>query len=134
MKGLLVAAVFAALGGIAVNKPIQRATEPVNFSIVVTTTVNGWAATCDSGCRWKGLSFACASACPAIIDANGLVTLASIRSDSTPFSIVLHHDFHGAQATSRGGTAWTRLAWDCQSFPCRARVDRLGVVLLDSGR
>lgn len=127
MKGLLVAAALVAFSGFAVSKPIQRSVPPANFSILLTTTATGWEAQCDSGCRWKGLGFSCATACPATIDANGVVTLASPRPDPTSFSIVVHHDRNGVRATSRGGTAWDTLSWKCSELPCQARIDALGV-------
>ena len=134
MKGLFAAAAFVAFAGITVTKPAPKAAEPVAFSIVLTTTANGWEAQCDSGCRWTALSFACATACPAIVDANGVFTLETPGRQESPFSIVLHHSSSGVNATSRGGTAWTSLTWGCGRLPCRARVNRLGVTPLGAGR
>jgi len=127
MKSMLVAVAIVALAGMSATKPAGRPAEPVAFSIVLTTTPTGWAAKCDAGCRWKELGFSCATACPAIVDANGVVTLASPRPEPTAFSFTVRHDHNGAQATSRGGTVWTTLGWDCRQSPCEVRVTETGV-------
>jgi hypothetical protein len=127
MKSMVIAAAFVAFAGLSVPKPVHRSAEPVVFSILLTTTPTGWAAKCDTGCRWKELAFSCRSACPAIVDANGVVTLASPRPEPTPFSFTLRHEHNGAEATSRGGTAWKTLTWDCRESPCQVRLTETGV-------
>jgi len=126
MKSVVITAAFVFGAGMATTRA-GRPAAPANFSVLITATPTGWAARCDSGCHWKEVSFSCPNACPAIVDANGLVTLASPRPDPTPFSIVLHHDRYGAKAESRAGTAWSTLSWDCGESPCQVRVDAFGV-------
>jgi hypothetical protein len=95
--------------------------------MVVESTPTGWAARCDKGCRWRELSFGCERACNAVIDANGIVTLATLRPDSAAFGFVVEHTPTGVRATTRGGTIWQGLGWDCGADSCRARVDEYGV-------
>jgi len=107
---------------------------PTAFSLVLESAANGWAARCDSGCRWHELSFNCRQACGAIIDANGVVTLATPRPESAPFQFTVERSAAGVRATARTGTAWQTLSWDCALDPCRARVDTYGVSGIDRTR
>lgn len=115
--------------GLQPAEPVQSSV--ASFAVEVETLPNGWAARCDSGCNWRELAFRCASACDAILDADGLVTVAMPRSPSA-FRFILVRTSDGIEAHSRGGTAWSRLAWSCSSTapgttPCRAVVTGNGV-------
>ena len=112
------------------------ATRPTaqSFSIVLESKPTGWAARCDSGCRWQQLSFGCENACGAIIDANGVVTLASPPLDSAAFRFRVERTPTGVRATAQTGTAWQTLNWSCRLDPCRARVDASGVSQIDRAR
>ena len=120
-------ATLTVLAGLSLAPRSNQVWAPVGFSIVLETTPNGWAAHCDSGCRWREASFACPGPCGAIIDANGLVTTISPRPEPTPFSFRVEHLGNGARAESRNGTLWKTLSWDCPTAPCRVRVDGAGV-------
>lgn len=126
MKAILaVVAVIAGSAGSLIPNPAN-----INgFSITLEATPHGWAAHCDSGCRWRGLSlaFECATACPAIVDANGLVTTLTPRPDSTDFAFTVERTAEGVHARSRVGAAWTDLSWGCQMTPCRVQIDAMGV-------
>jgi hypothetical protein len=105
-----------------------------SFSLVLESSPTGWAARCDSGCRWQRLSFGCERACGAIIDANGVAILASQALDSATFRFRVERTLTGIRATGRSGTAWQTLTWTCRLDPCRARVDTYGVSQIDRAR
>jgi hypothetical protein len=126
MFRILVAGLALFAGSASTTVP-ERAEPIASFSLVLESSSTGWAARCDSGCRWTQLSFNCERACGAIIDANGVVTLATQRQDSAAFRFVVEHTPTGAKATTRGGTAWQTLSWDCGVATCRARVNENGV-------
>jgi hypothetical protein len=107
---------------------------PSAFSLVLESTANGWAARCDTGCRWQRLSFGCERACRAVVDANGVATVATPYLDSAAFRFIVERTDHGVRATSRAGTAWQALTWKCQLDPCRARVNTYGVFGIDTAR
>jgi hypothetical protein len=107
---------------------------PAAFGLVLESSATGWAARCDSGCRWHQLSFSCERACRAIVDANGLVTVATPHLDSSSFRFIVERTGGEVRATSRAGTAWQTLAWSCTLDPCRARVDAYGVSGIDRVR
>ena len=117
----LVAACFSA------KQPVRPAPIANSFSLVVQRIPNGWAAQCDSGCRWKDVSFACARDCAAIVDANGLVTVLTPRTEPTAFSIRLEPTANGVAAESRAGTSWKTLTWECVSSSCPIRLDANGM-------
>ena len=121
LSGFALGAAHTTLGRAQVER------QPAQFSLVLESTPTGWAARCDSGCRWRQLAFDCERACRAVVDANGLVTVASPRPDSTAFLFLVERTPTGVSAESRLGTAWKMLSWECQSAPCRARVDAYGV-------
>jgi hypothetical protein len=101
---------------------------PAAFSLLLESSADGaWAARCDSGCRWRELSFRCERACGAVIDANGLVTLATAGIDSSSFRFIVERSADEVRATARNGTAWQTLTWSCTLDPCRVRVDAFGV-------
>jgi hypothetical protein len=116
------------LAGSASTPAVQSHSSPLaSFSIVVTAIPNGWAARCDSGCQWRAASFKCADACDANVDANGLVTVSTPRTEPTAFSFRLAHTSDGVRAKSQIGTAWKTLTWSCSAEPCDARIDAHGV-------
>src|SRR5687767_6121262 len=107
---------------------VQSHSSPLaSFSMVVTAIPNGWSVSCDSGCQWRAASFKCAGACDANVDANGLVTVATPRTEPTAFSFRLAHTRNGVRAYSQTGTAWKTLAWECGAESCRARIDAQGI-------
>jgi hypothetical protein len=116
------------LAACASTRAVQSHSSPLaSFSMVVTATPNGWAVRCDSGCNWRAASFKCANACDATVDANGLVTVSTPRTEPTAFSFRLAHTRNGVRANSQTGTAWKTLTWECGAEPCRARIDAQGV-------
>ena len=100
---------------------------PANFSLTLESTPNGWAARCDTGCAWRDVSFRCEVACGAVVDANGLVTLATGDLRPSPFRFIVERTGREIRATSSSGAAWDKLTWSCTSDPCRVRVDSYGV-------
>ena len=127
MRELVV--VLNLIAGLSVGSRPTEARAASGFSIVLEPTTTGWSAHCDSGCRWQEAAFECPAACDAIVDANGLVTTLSPRPETTSFSFRVEHSANGGRAESRAGTDWKSLSWTCQATPCRARIDRLGVVV-----
>jgi hypothetical protein len=127
MKALLAVLGLLIVSACVRSAPIARPHADA-FRIVLEATPTGWSAQCEAGCQWRGASFGCATACGAIVDANGLVTLATPRPDSSGFSFVVERAANnGARAYSRGGTAWKTLSWECGASPCRVRIDASGV-------
>ncbi|HEV8446393.1 MAG TPA: hypothetical protein VGQ44_06225 [Gemmatimonadaceae bacterium] len=126
----------ALVSGIALVVTSAAATTraPAAFSLVLESTPTGWAARCDSGCRWHELSFNCERACGAIVDANGVVTLATPQLDQAAFRFIVERTAAEVRATARTGTAWKTLSWGCQLDRCRARVDGYGVSLIAGTR
>jgi len=122
----------ALISGIALIVTSAAATTraPVNFSLVLESTPTGWSARCDSGCRWRELSFKCERACKAIVDANGVAPVTATQLASATFQFVVERTTAQVRATARTGTAWTTLGWGCQLDRCRARVDAYGVSLI----
>jgi hypothetical protein len=98
-----------------------------SFSLVITSTPNSWAARCEAGCSWRTASFKCADACDVAVDANGLTTVATPRTEPTAFAFRLAHGITGLRAESQTGTAWKTLTWECGTASCTARIDELGV-------
>jgi hypothetical protein len=99
---------------------------PAGFSLVLESTATGWAARCDSGCRWTHITLSCARSCDATIDANG-VRPRGARSASPSFAFNIERTGREVRATGRTGTAWQALTWTCFLDPCRARVNTYGV-------
>lgn len=128
----LLASIVVAVSTGAVSTPRTRA--PASFSLVLQSSATSWAARCDTGCHWRHLSFSCDRACGAIIDADGVVTLATPRFDSTSFRFYVRRTGAEVRATARAGTAWKTLTWTCELDPCRARVDTYGVSGMDHVR
>ena len=128
-KALVPGIVLVAGLGVA---PMARA--PVAFSLVLESSATGWAARCDSGCRWRQLSFSCERACGAVIDANGVAHLATPSLDSASFRFIVERSAGEVRATARSGTAWQTLTWRCALDPCRAHVDAYGVSGVDRVR
>lgn len=126
MKALIAGLVFLAACSTA---QVRQSPAPLlaSFSMVITSTPNSWAARCDAGCSWRTASFKCADACDVAVDANGISTVATPRTEPTAFSFRLAHGANGLQAESHGGTAWKKLTWQCGTGSCTARIDELGV-------
>ena len=124
MLGSLLAS-LALLGGAGTATPPAHV--PAAFSLVLESTATGWAARCDSGCRWQRLSFTCERACAAIVDANGVRAVTVAVEEDAAFRFRVERTQRGIQATSTAGTAWRTLTWHCANQSCRARVDGLGV-------
>jgi hypothetical protein len=125
IRALLVS--LALLASQAPSVRAQSATPLPHFSITVESRPTGWAARCDSGCKWTQLSFECARGCGAVIDASGASPIGASRPDSAAFAFTVQHDTAGVRARSRAGTAWKTLTWDCGANSCAAHVDEFGV-------
>jgi hypothetical protein len=97
------------------------------FSLVITTIPTGWAAHCDSGCRWQEVAYSCPGNCKAVFDANGVSTPRARRADASGFAFELQRVDGETRARSLAGTAWKALSWGCPTDTCRARIDANGV-------
>ncbi len=120
---------------VALLIPPQKSVRPAGdegFSVVVTSTTNGWSLECEKGCDWKGeASFICDRGCSAaLVDSRGIVTLGEIRGPDRVFQFIVRHEVHGVSAEARFGTHWKSLGWACADQPCRARVTESGVAPL----
>jgi len=126
MKAFIFALVLLA-ACTANHSRVSQAPQLASFSMVITSTANSWDARCDVGCSWRTASFKCADACDVDVDANGLATAATPRTEPTAFAFRLAHATNGLQAESRRGTAWQKLTWACGTESCTARIDQVGV-------
>ena len=113
--------------GLTSAAPTAPPPELVPFSIVLESTETGWAARCDSGCQWERLSFTCAGACAAVVDARGVRTVEAPLEERAAFRFRVERTGRAIRATAAEGTVWTLLTWSCDSGTCRARVDEQGV-------
>ena len=125
-------AIFAGLSllfplGLVAPGPRQGAIQP--FSVIVGYTPTSWSVECEKGCDWKA-SFTCATACDALVDSHGVVTLAEIRGPDPKFQFIVRRTDTGVSAQPKSPTAWKALSWGCGSLSCRARVTELGVQVL----
>lgn len=135
MLRVLTVSIAVVLGAVAAtNATTTRQRSPAAFSLVLESTASGWAARCDSGCRWKELSFGCARACGATIDANGVLTLNAPPTEAAAFRFNVERSPNGVRASAKTGTAWELLTWTCRLDPCRARIDGYGVSGIDQAR
>lgn len=100
---------------------------PKVFSLALASTSSGWAARCDTGCRWREAAFTCRIACDAIVDANGLRTAQAPSVEPVAFSFRVARADSGARAEASTGTAWRALSWSCDNTPCRVRITDHGV-------
>jgi len=131
-RGFLASVALILVGGSATP---SKTPPPAVFSLILESTSNAWAARCDSGCRWRTLSFRCRQACgAAVVDANGVVTVAAPRPEPTAFGFIAQRTGAGVRARARTGTVWQTLSWGCTLDPCRARVDAYGVSEIDRTR
>lgn len=127
MSNAMVAIVVGLLAGGHQSSTVQGPLAA--FSVVVETTSTGWLARCDSGCTWREVSFACATACDAILGSTGLFSTATLPPRPTSFLFVLTRTRTGICAEARQGTLWSRLSWSCGAATnsCRVAVDASGV-------
>ena len=133
MKKLIVVVSALTVLGTTLAARAPRA-EPAAFSLTLEQRPKGWAARCASGCKWSAASFECETACNAIVDSDGLVTLATARHEQPAFSFTVERTADGVLARARHGTAWTTLSWGCVAQPCRGRIDGVGVAVASSPR
>ena len=125
LRTILAAALaVAGFGG----TPMHTTSAPLeHFAVVVEhAPTQGWAATCETGCRWKTATLDCRG-CEVRIDAGG-ISLATAPAERTErFAFVLHDDASGWGARALHGTSWNALSWECRTVVCRARIDETGV-------
>ena len=131
----------ALLAGLAftfgtVSIPVPASTPaPASFSLVLESTQFGWAASCDSGCRWRHLALSCDGACGVVtIDANGVERYPARNLEPAAFGFRVERSANGVRAKGQTGTLWETLGWTCRLNPCRARVDWRGVSAIDIAR
>lgn len=129
MRRLLAVAIVAvSFAVLTAARPLQAPAG--QFSVVLDYTPLGWSANCEAGCGWRTVSFACERACNALVDAQGLVTLATERPSDPRFAFIVERTPDGVRAQSRSGAKWTSLSWGCEAQPCRARITDAGVTLV----
>ena len=132
MRRMLALAMLALPLGLAASAAEPRSV-PGDFSLILDYTATGWAAECEVGCTWKA-AFSCESACNALVDSRGLVTLGEIRPPDPKFAFVIEHTRIGVRARARSGAAWITVSWGCRQEPCRARITEAGVTVLGTVR
>jgi len=128
MRSILALAAVA-LSIAATTAPVAHHTAPPRFSIVLGSTATGWSVTCETGCAASG-GFECRSACNAVVDARGIITVANSRPLDSLFAFVVERTDDGVQARAKWGTKWTTLSWGCDHQPCRARITDAGVEVM----
>ena len=126
MRSLTAAMLLLPFGFIT---PEARQVRIQEFSVVIDYTPTSWSVACERGCDWKA-SFTCATACDALVDSRGVVTLGEIRDPDPKFQFILRRTGTGVSAQPKGGTAWKQLSWWCASLSCRARITETGVTVL----
>src|SRR5262245_45888375 len=132
MRAILVLAAIAGfIGATTTQRVPQAVTQGAadRFSVVLDYTATGWSAACEIGCGWTA-GFSCATACNAVVDARGIITLANTRPLDSLFAFAVERTDNGVSARSRWGTRWRSLSWGCEQQPCRARVTESGVAVL----
>ena len=118
------------VGCLALSRPAVSPSLPANpvaFSVTVTSTPTGWAARCDTGCHWTQGSFNCRAACAAVLDANGMVTSQTVRTEPSDFAFRLERTPTGFSAIAERGTLWRTVSRACRSRSCTGRIDATGV-------
>ena len=143
MRSILALAALA-LSVAATTAPVAQSAAPTRFSVILDYTPTGWSVTCETGCataRGFASSFgrasaahisglSCRTACNAVVDARGVITLANTRPLDSLFAFVVERTDSGVQAQAKWGTKWTSLSWGCSHQPCRARITDAGVEVL----
>ena len=127
MRVTLAALIVVSACASAVHQRAPVVPEPAAFSLALQATPLGWAARCDTGCRWHEAAFECPTACNAVVDAYGLRTVQSPTVGKSAFSFRVERTADGARAESDVGTAWRSLSWSCGADRCRARITGYGV-------
>jgi|GEM_PF-6654899 len=118
--------------GLAIAGPVPASNTPSpagppHFEMVLTPTTSGYAAECLAGCSWRTLSFACATDCDAVIDADGVRVPATTEEGDPVFAFHFRRLSNGWRMESLGGTGWQTLGWGCGTGSCAARVTERGV-------
>jgi hypothetical protein len=131
MRKVLAIALLFAAGCSAVTRRAESTPRgaPSSFSMVITSTTTGWAAHCDTGCRWSDVSYECPGQCAAVFDATGVATPGATQTDTSVFAFTIERTEQGNLATAQNGAAWQQLTWGCGAAECRARVSTDGVRL-----
>jgi len=128
MRSILGLAALA-LSATASTSAVTQSAAPTRFSVVLDHTPTGWWVKCESGCAASG-GFECRSACNAVVDARGIITVANTRRLDSLFAFVVEWTDGGIQARAKWGTKWTSLSWGCDHQPCRARITDAGVEIM----
>jgi hypothetical protein len=123
---------IAAAGLLTVIAALTAATPTrwESFSLILVRDGSAWSATCEAGCAWTELG----SRRPRlfgtsiVIDSYGIAGWLTPPDTSVAFAFRVTADGPaGWKATSLKGTAWTALAFECATSPCRARITGAGV-------
>ena len=127
MRTLIAAALLAVAPAVAAGpRPKGTATPIAHFAILLEHSAQGWAATCDTGCRWTHLTMSC-EGCKIRVDVAGVGPASAPERGTEGFSFTLRDAGAGWQATRVRGTIWGALAYGCATTVCRARIDEAGV-------
>ena len=125
MKLMSLVALASLLGAHSTSP--RAATSPAPFTMTLAHNGNTWSATCANGCKWDAVSVTCRAECAMIVDARGMRTAASGRSDDDTFAFRVEADGPGWRATTYTGTAWVSIGYRCDIPGCRAAITEFGV-------
>jgi hypothetical protein len=97
-----------------------------HFSLIVEHSQRGWAAHCETGCRWTELTMDCAG-CAVRVSLAGVSPARNTEEDPAGFAFTLQGTPTDWAASGVRGVAWRSLTWQCEALVCRARIDETGV-------
>jgi len=98
-----------------------------HFSLVLEHSSSGWAARCETGCRWKEVTMTCGG-CTVRLDVAGISELRAMHTKADGFEFTVSRTSDGLKADAITGARWKSLAWNCEEGTCRARIDETGVM------
>lgn len=104
-----------------------------DFLILIESSPNGLALTCDKGCAWEKLSFSLSTGNEQVVDQFGITTLDTYKttegSERPDFLFSIKKISTGIFLRGKKGTAWTRLSFSCYENTCYQYVDQSGMTL-----
>lgn len=101
------------IGGVAAAKalelpPAEDATREVSFSVVLTTSISGIAATCEKGCAWQTITAGYPNREYMVSSAGVHPVIGEVTDAETGFSfhLALRRAEEGIRARCEGGCSW----------------------------
>jgi hypothetical protein len=115
----------------AVFSQVNFETKSSKFLILVETTGDGVKLTSQEGCAWKELTFTLNPDQPQAIDQYGMTSLNKSKptedKNLASFLFIIKRTKEGISLSGKGGTAWTKLSFDCTKGKCSQYVDFNGM-------